>query len=72
MVDVVLEALDGIGVNYVHKPEDCLIEMDLGGQDRLYEVMKLLTENLEKWCYDLLLELKINIDYAFERITIKY
>lgn len=71
-INKVLEVLDENGLSYRHYTEDQLIEMDLGGQDRLYNAMKLITDNLEYWCYDLCMSLDIKISFDFERISISY
>lgn len=68
----VLETLTENGLEYRHYTEDRLIEMDLGGQDQLYQVMQLITNNLEYWCYDLCLGLDIKISFDFERVSIQY
>ena len=71
-INKVLEVLDENSIGYRHYTEDRLIEMDLGGQDRLYNVMKLITDNLEYWCYDLCMGLDIKINFDFERVSIQY
>ena len=71
-INKVLEVLDENGLGYRHYTEDRLIEMDLGGQDRLYNVMQLITNHLEYWCYDLCLGLDIKISFDFERVSIEY
>lgn len=68
----VLETLTENGLDYRHYTEDRLIEMDLGGQDQLYQVMQLITNNLEYWCYDLCIGLDIKISFDFERVSIQY
>lgn len=71
-INKVLEVLDEECISYRHYTEDQLIEMDLGGQDRLYNVMQIITNHLEEWCYDLLLSLEIKIEFDFERVSITY
>ena len=71
-INKVIETLTLNGLGFRHYTEDRLIEMDLGGQDRLYNVMQLITDNLEYWCYDLCLGLDIKISFDFERVSIHY
>ena len=71
-IQKVLKTLTENGLNYRHYTEDRLIEMDLGGQDRLYNAMQIITNNLEYWCYDLCLGLDIKINFDFERVSIQY
>lgn len=68
----VLEVLDEQGIAYRHYTEDQLVEIDLGGQDRLQPVMQLITDHLEEWCYERLLSLEFKIEFDFERISITY
>lgn len=72
-INKVIETLAENGINYSHwYTEDRLIEYDLGGQDRLYNVMQVITDNIENWCYEQLLGIEIKIELDFERISIKY
>ena len=43
-INKVIEILTLNGLGFRHYTEDRLIEMDLGGQDRLYNVMQLITD----------------------------
>lgn len=73
MVQKIIDTLNEQGISYSRwYTEDRLIEIDLGGQDRLYEFVSILKENIEEWVYTDLLDVKIEIDFAFERINIKY
>ena len=72
-INEIIETFNEHGVSYSHwYTEDRLIEFDLGGQDRLYNAMQVITNNIEKWCYEYELSLDIKIEFDFERISINY
>ena len=72
-INQVIETLTENGVQYSHwYTEDRLVEFDLGGMDRLANAMKVISDNIETWCYDWELGLEIKIEFDFERISITY
>ena len=70
-INKVIKVLDEEGVWYRHYTEDRLIEMDLSNGS-FQNVLQLITDNLEYWCYELCLSLDIKISFDFERISICY
>ena len=72
-INEIIETFHEEGIRYSHwYTEDRLIEFDLGGQDRLYNAMQVITNNIEKWCYEDEMSLDIKIEFDFERISINY
>ena len=72
-INEIIETFHEEGISYSHwYTEDRLIEFDLSGQDRLYNAMQVITNNIEKWCYEDEMSLDIKIEFDFERISINY
>lgn len=72
-INEIIETFHEEGIRYSHwYTEDRLLEFDLGGQDRLCNAMQVITNNIEKWCYEDEMSLDIKIEFDFERISINY
>ena len=55
-----------------HEEDNGNLTVDCGGQDyRYWNLVKLIYGNIEEWTYELLLNIKIEIDMPFETVTFK-